>query len=75
MRVTSSAETEQSAEALLTPVYKVLAAIRAFQPETIIKQSSNNKSLNTLLLNNTAGERLMFITEDHVVTKAGQLMP
>ena len=50
-----------------------MAAIRAFQPETVIKQSSNNNSLNTLLLKNKAGERLMFITEDHEVIKAGGL--
>lgn len=66
-----SAETEQLAEALLTPVYKVLAAIKAFQPEWIIKESGNNKSTNTFLLENKTGERLLFITEDQEVVKAG----
>lgn len=61
-------------ENLLTPVFKVLAAIRAFQPESIIKENSNNKSLNTLLLENKAGERFMFITEDQEVIKAGGLI-
>lgn len=70
----SSAETEQSAEALLTPVYKVLAAIRAFQPESIIKENSNNKSLNSLLLENKAAGRFMYITEDQEVIKAGSLI-
>lgn len=68
-----SAEKEQSAEAVLTPVYKVLAAIKAFQPEWIIKENSENNSSNTFLLENKAGERLKFITEDPEVIKADQL--
>ena len=48
-----------------------MAAIRAFQPELIIKENSNNKSTNSLLLENKAGERLLFITEDQEVIKAG----
>jgi hypothetical protein len=58
-------QTEQLAEAFLTPVYKALAAIKAFQPTWIIKQNSAIGSDRTLLLENVEGDRLMFITDEY----------
>jgi hypothetical protein len=53
----------QSEEALLTPLYKVLVAIKAFQPEWIIKCNTDDISKEPFLLENKTGGRLMFITE------------
>jgi hypothetical protein len=43
---------KQHAEGLLTPVYKVLAAIKAFKPVYIITQNNDEGSANSLLLEN-----------------------
>ncbi len=53
--------TEQSEDVLLTPVYKVLAAIKAFKAVSIVKQ--NNDSNNTFMIENRQGNRLMFICD------------
>jgi hypothetical protein len=61
-----TAEKQQS-ESLLTPMYKVLAAIKDFKRVYIIKQTSNDGSANNLLLENNRGDRLMFTTDNVVV--------
>lgn len=60
----ASTPLKESEEALLTPIYKVLAAIKAFRPKTIVFENSNdNTNRKTVLLENKEGERMTFTTE------------
>lgn len=65
----SPASTGQSVESIITPVYKVLEAIKAFGPAWIIKQKSNNKSKNALLIENREGGRLLFTTDNFAAAR------
>ena len=60
-----SAVAEQSSEALLTPLYKMLAAIKAFDPRYLIITDEHQLSF---VVEHNAGDRLTFTTEEDAVS-------
>lgn len=60
----ASNQTGQSSEAILTPIYEMLAAIKAFEPTSIIKEKGNDKNEHNFIIENIKGDHLMFVTDD-----------